>query len=89
MSAYIICQERYGDCWAVCVYAVRNCDRIVEGPAEIGGFVECRGQKHDFKMAVFASDSDFLDSVKEVHDWCEEDNWEEEKEAKDGQHAPK
>lgn len=40
-------------------------------------------------MAVFASDLDFLDSVKQVHDWCEEDNLEEEKEAKDGQHAPK
>lgn len=90
MSTYIICQEMFGSRWAVCVYAVAHCERIVVPPVELSGFVKINGETHYFKMASFANDSDFSNTFKEVEEWVEEDNAEiEEQEAKNAKHAAK
>lgn len=82
MSTYVVCQQWHEGYWAVCVYTVNRCDRIVQGPPGEGGVVECGGKLDRFKMAIFADDNNFLHAVNQVEDWCSEDN--EAKEAKDG-----
>ena len=88
MSAYIVCQERYLGSWAVSVYTVSNCCRIVQSSSEELGFVHCGSERHAFKGAMFANNRNFLDAIEQVDQWCAQDNESEEKEAKDGQHAP-
>ena len=89
MSTYIICQEMFASRWAICVYAVRHCQRIVYPQVDHGdGFVEIAGRRHHFKMASFANDSDFLKNFQEVKEWVEEDNAEIERElSQDAKHA--
>ncbi len=87
MNTYIVCQEFVDRAWAVCVYNVSKCQRIVESKGEGDyneGFVVVNGNRNHFKMAIFANDDTFLRALNEVSDWCEEDNDSAEKEAKDG-----
>ncbi len=86
MNTYIVCQEFVEGTWAVCVYNVSKCQRIVQsgGEGDYEGFVVVNGNRNHFKMAIFANDDGFLRALNEVSEWCEEDNDSAEKEAKDG-----
>ena len=88
MNTYIICQEWFISRWAVCVYAVARCERIVVPPCDLSGFVKIDGEERPVKMANFANDSDFHSQFKEVEEWVEEDNaLIEERETKNAKHA--